>query len=310
MKIRTPRPLRSGDAVALIAPASPLANQEELPGVVKAVEELGLEPIPYPTLEYRMDYMAGSPKQRAADVSKAFTNKRVNGVLCLRGGYGAAHTIPLLDWKELGASRRLFAGFSDLTAILTPLLTKGGLSGLHAPTMGYFTKSDEATSSSRQALMRFLFEDPRGISYRDLCGDHFQPRTVVKGKARGTVIGGNLSVFTSLVGTSVFPKRGDGFILFLEDIHEKPYRIDRLVTQLIQCKFLPAVSGILLGQFTDCDPKAPDRDDALTVLERVLAPLKIPTLAGLPIGHDRPSYPIPIGAELEMNATKGEVRLV
>ena len=309
MKCKKPKLLQPGDKVALIAPSSPLPNQKDLKQCIAGVERLGLEVKEYPTLHKREDFMAGTPKQRARDVEKAFQDKQCAGILCMRGGYSAGHTLPLVDWKAIGKTKKFFGGFSDITTILTAMATQSRLAALHAITMSFNTKQSKETDITFEALKRFLFEEWSGISYREVCGKHFKPKSLRRGKARGTIIGGNAAVFAGLVGTPVMPKRGP-LLLFLEDVGENPYKLDRYVTQLIQSGFMDRVAGVILGQFTGCDPKKPDKWDALDVMKRQCHPLKIPVLAGLPIGHDRPSYPLPIGVEAEVDADKGDLRLL
>jgi len=301
-------PINPGDEVALIAPSSPLPDPADLLDHVAACEGLGLKVRRFPTLELRVDYMAGTAKQRAADITKAFLDPKIKAVLCLRGGFSAAHTLPLLDLKKLGATRKLFSGFSDLTMLLNPLMSVGGLMTLHAPTMGVFRKADDLTNASREALKQFLFGGiDAEYSYRGLCEPHFQPVTLRKGRAEGRIVGGNLSVFVTMIGTPWMPKTGGPFILFIEDVHEKAYKLDRYLTHLIQSGFMKNVAGVAVGQFTDCAPAQHDQGAALAVIGRTLAPLKIPVLAGFPIGHDLPSYPLPIGAKAVLDATKGDL---
>lgn len=308
MKCQNPALLKPGDQVALIAPSSPFANPADLEPAVASTEALGLVVKRYPTLTLREDFMAGTPEQRARDLRKAFLDPKVKGIVCIRGGYSAGHLNPLMDWKELGATGKLFSGFSDITTILTALASQGGLVGLHAPTMGFLGRQDEPTADSREALKKFLFSPWKGTSYRELCGKYWKPRTIRRGVAEGRLLGGNAAVFAGLIGTPVIPKKGP-FILFLEDIGEKPYRLDRYVTQILQSSLRDQITGVVLGQFSDCEPGGADKHDALTVLARLLTPLKIPVLAGLPIGHDRPSFPLPIGAKAKLDAGKGELVL-
>jgi muramoyltetrapeptide carboxypeptidase len=304
-----PALLKPGDTVALIAPSSPLADPKDLPACIEGVKRLGLEPKEYPTLRLAEDFMAGSAKQRAKDLTKAFHDKSCKGILCMRGGYSAGHLMPMIDWKDLGKTGKLFAGFSDITTILTGLSCQGNLAALHSITMSYNVKKSPETDTSFEALKRFLFEPWRGISYRDICGKDLKPQTIRRGKAKGRIIGGNASVFAGLIGTPVIPRRGP-LLLFLEDVGERPYKLDRYMTQIIQSGFMDQVVGVILGQFNDCEPKAPDTGSAVEVLGRLLAPLKIPVLAGVPIGHDRPSYPLPIGVQAELDATRGDITLL
>ncbi|MBI1289847.1 hypothetical protein GC173_01200 [bacterium] len=309
MKIRFPLPVSRDARVALLAPASPLSNAGELPSVVAAASSFGFRVKEFPSLTRRLDYVAGTGVQRAADLTKAFTDPKLEAVFCLRGGYGTAHTLPHLDFKALGATRRMFAGYSDLTALLNPLATLGGLVGLHAPTMNFFQRDDEPTRISRAIFEKFLFEPIGALSYREAAGASFVPVTIRKGVAEGRLLGGNLSVFASLIGTPYEP-RGKDIVLFIEEIGEKAYRLDRMLTQVIQSGFMNRVVGVVIGHLTDCGPAGNDTDDALTVVKRVLDPLRIPTLAGFPAGHERPSFPLPIGATVRLDATRGDLHII
>jgi muramoyltetrapeptide carboxypeptidase len=302
---RLPRPLHPGATVAVIAPASPMPNPADVPVCLAVAEQMGFRVKPYPTLDLRDDFQAGSAAQRAADVQRAFADPEVDAILSIRGGYSTQYILPLLDWRAIAASAKVFSGFSDLTALLNPMALHAGLAGLHAPTLSYFRKPNDLTSASLAAWKAFLTGEWLGVSYRSLCGSHLQPVTIRGGCARGVIVGGNAAVLAALIGTPYLPMEGP-FILFLEDIGEKPYRVDRFVTQMIQSGFIDQVAGIVLGQFTDCDP-GDARDDVMTILRRQLEPLGKPVVAGFPIGHDQPSYPLPIGVMATLDADAGEL---
>ncbi|MCC5877087.1 MAG: LD-carboxypeptidase [Candidatus Sumerlaeia bacterium] len=306
--MKLPKLPKPGDTISLIAPASPLPDQGKLPECIAAIESLGLKVKPHPTLEIRRDYLAGTPEERAKDIMTAFKDPDTTAILCLRGGFGTAHVLPLLDWDVIARSGKLFSGFSDLTALMTPMFSQSKLISLHAPTATFFAKEKEGVEASRNGLKRFLFEPWEGLSYRELCGDDFKAKVIVEGTARGRILGGNAAVFASLFGSQWIPT-DEKFILFLEDIGEKPYRLDRYVTQILQSNLADRISGVALGQFTDCAPGSEDRDDADTVLTRLLKPLGVPVLAGLPIGHDYPSFPIPIGMEAVLDGKNGDLIL-
>ncbi|MCC6546496.1 LD-carboxypeptidase [Candidatus Sumerlaeota bacterium] len=307
MAIKSPHLLKSGDTIALLAPSSPLKNEEELAGCVKFVEGLGLKVKEYPSVRLREDYLAGSDKQRAKDLNNAFGDKHVQGVFCMRGGYGAQRLLPLIDWKLAAKSRKLLLGFSDITSLIGGLASQSNLASLHGPTPSYFLHGKPGEAESREALRRFIFgELPKKVSYRELCGSAFKPQTIRKGKAKGVLVGGNASVFVCFMGTKYVPK-AKSMILFLEEIGEKPYRIDRFVAHMINTGYMKNVGGVVLGDFTDCEPTGGDQRKALEVLADCLTPLKIPVLAGLPIGHARPSYPLMMGKEVTLDATKGDL---
>jgi muramoyltetrapeptide carboxypeptidase len=301
--------IQEGDLVALLGPASPLDNTKQVDEAVKAIEAIGLKVKEYPSARARFDYLAGTDKQRSSDIRRAFADKKVKAIVCIRGGYGSSRLLSMIDWKEVAKTPKIFWGFSDITSIFGALNSKSRMVGLHAPMASYFLVKDKTNEKVRQALRQFLFEGYHGISYRELCGRDFKPKVIRRGKASGTLVGGNISLFSGLLGTPWMPKPKEG-ILFLEEIHEKPYKIDRYITQLINSGYFDRISGIVVGQLNDCKASPPDKDDAMTVLTRCLKPLGIPILAGLPVGHDRPSYPLPIGIEVELDAVKGDLKII
>ncbi len=308
MPIRPPHLLSPGDTVALVGPASPLKTEAEVLGAMAAVEALGLRVKAYPSARAKFDYLAGTDKQRAADLNRAIADEKIAGIFCIRGGYGSSRLLALIDWKAAGKSRKPFLGFSDLTSIIGGLHSQAGLVGIHAPTAAFFLKHPKEGEPSTAAIRKFIFEGWGGTSYRKLCGSDFAPRIVKRGQAEGVLVGGNLSLFAGLVGTPYLPKPRRA-ILFLEEIHEKPYKLDRYITQLVNAGFFKNVVGIALGDFTDCDPVAPDTGTSQEVLANCLKPLGVPILAGLPIGHCRPSYPLPLGVTARLDATRGDLVL-
>jgi len=309
MVYKLPKPLQRGDTIALLAPSSPMATEGEVDRCVQIVEALDLKVKPYPTLHMREDYLAGTDAQRVRDLHKAFADPKIAAVFAIRGGYGAGRLMHLLDFKAMAESRKLLLGFSDVTALIFGFLKQGKLCALHAPTPSYFRTSNPAKEASFAALKRVLFDPSAPASLKQLAGDWFKPRTIRRGKATGPLIGGNLSLVASLIGTPHFPNL-NGAILFLEDVHEKPYRLDRYLTQIIESGQLGKVAGIALGQFNDCNPISPDFDDAAQVLERCLKGVKVPILANLPVGHDDPSFPLMIGRQVELDATNGDLTYI
>jgi muramoyltetrapeptide carboxypeptidase len=308
MPLTMPRLLKEGDRIALVGPASPMKAPEEVEGCIRFVESLGLQVKEYPSARLKEDYLAGTDKQRAADINKALRDEKIKAILAIRGGYGSSRLLPLIDWKAAAKSRKLFAGFSDITSLIGGFAAQAGLATLHAPTPSYFLRDVPGTAEALAGLRRFLFQPWKKISYRELCGPAFDPQVIRKGKAKGVLVGGNISVFVGLLGTPYQPK-AKRMVLFIEDIGEKPYKVDRYVTHLINAGFFKRVSGVMIGQFDDCNPVDPDKRSAVEVLSDCLRPLKIPVLAGLPIGHGRPSFPLPMGADVELDANNGDVKI-
>lgn len=302
MPARLPGLLQEGDRVALLAPASPLPDPADLPRCVAAIEALGLQVKRYPTLGLRSGYMAGTPGERAADLDLAFRDPEAAGIFCLRGGYSTVHALPHLDWEGLRTSNRLFCGFSDLTALMTPLATRARLASLHAPTPSHLVAKCSPGDATFRALKRFLFRPWERVSYRALCGEDFEGEMLRPGSARGRILGGNLSVFASLAGTPWLGGMDEPVLLFLEDVGEPPYRLDRCLTQVLQSPLRRWIAGVVLGQFTDrASPEPSTTGEVRPLMERLLAPLSVPILAGLPVGHGTPSYPLPLGMEARID---------
>ena len=312
MGLRTPNLLREGELVALVGPSSPLPKSADADRCATVVESLGLRVKRYPSSRQTYDYLAGTDRQRASDINRAFADKRIKGIFCIRGGYGSSRLLPAVDWKAAGRSGKPFVGFSDITSLIGGLNTAGGAVAVHAPTPSYFLKQDAPGKRSLKALRKFLFEGYEGLSYRERCGRDFKPQIARRGKAKGRLVGGNLSLFAGLCGTQWMPKpkRGEKFILFIEEIHEQPYKIDRFLTQIILSGWMDHVAGVAVGGIDDCKPKRPDRWKGPDVVKFCLKDYKFPLLLGLPIGHCRPSYPLPIGAHVELDAVKGDLRVV
>ncbi len=310
MRVKVPDLLKKGDRVALLGPASPMNDEKDVQPCIDFLKSLGLRVKAYPSSRKRFDYLAGTDAERARDLKNAFANDQIKAIFCIRGGYGSSRLLKLLDWKAISRTPKFLVGFSDITSLIGGLLSQSRMASLHAPTPSIFIKGNKKSNRiAREALERFLFDGFRPTSYRALCGDDFEPQSISRGKARGTLIGGNVCLVAGLCGTPYMPKPPKG-ILFLEEVNEKPYKLDRYLTQLMNAGFFDRISGVALGQFTDCEPGNEDRDDALTVLSRCLRALRIPVLAGLPIGHDRPAFPLPMGVQAELDASKGDLKIL
>lgn len=295
----TPNSLYPGAQVALVAPASS-ASPDSLAPAVRAVEALGLQPVVYPSchVENRHGYFASSDAQRAQDLQAAFADPTIAGVLCIRGGYGAHRLLPLLDLDAIARTPKYFSGYSDVTALHTAFNQCCGLVTYHTimPATEYYEPVDDYSMEQlRRALFGFLtgpLENPQG-----------QPMaTLQAGAATGTLCGGNLSLLAASMGT---PWEIDtrGKILFLEDINEKYYRIDSMLTQLRNGGKLDDCAGIVLGYWTDCTPEYPERTLSLEeVFTELLVPSGKPILANVACGHDLPCLSLPLGAHVSMDA--------
>ena len=297
--MRKPAPLYPGARVALVC-ASSAVPADRLESAVAAVKELMLQPVVYPTCRFdsRHGYFAGSDAQRSADLNAAFADDSIDGILAIRGGYGANRILPLLDWDTIRAHPKFFAGYSDVTALHIAFNQTGDFMTYHTimPSTEYYEPVD---GYSRDYLLRAL--------YGRLTGPLENPPdqsmvTLVPGQAAGRLCGGNLSLVRDSLGT---PWEIDtrGKLLFLEDIGEKTYRVDGMLTQLRNAGKLDQCAGILLGAWTDCTPEYPNRCLELReIFEELIVPAGKPAVMNLACGHALPSMSLPLGASAFLDA--------
>jgi muramoyltetrapeptide carboxypeptidase len=302
-----PRPLKQGDPVALIAPSSPVA-EEKIELSLESIRFLGLEPIPFPSCFMKNGYLSGTDEARAKDVNDAFLDPSIRGIFCLRGGYGATRILPLLDYKGIGRNPKFFAGYSDITALHTVFNKLCGFITYHAP----------MPSRGYQTLDSFTLESlTAAVFYGSLPGKVCNPpeekiETICPGIAHGRITGGNLSVMAAALG-SPYEIDTKGKILFIEEVDELPYRIDRNLTALKLAGKLEAAAGIILGTFADMPKEDAEPADTLSlsqIFDQTVRPLGIPTINNLRSGHIYPQIIIPMGMTAELNATEGTVAFV
>jgi len=289
------RHLRRGDLVGVVAPAGP-STPERMARVAPLFERYGLRARLYPGCHARHpqhDFLSGDDATRLDDLHAAFADPDVAAIFAARGGWGSARLLDRIDTALLRANPKPFVGFSDLTA-LHALLAREGLVGIHAP-MPASNLVIEGAEADADALFDVLMAPlPAG---RRLAPTRAAGAWRVPGRASGRLVGGNLSIVAALCGTPwAWPI--DDTILFLEDVSEALYRVDRLLTQLRLAGVLAGARGFLLGSFTeDADPAA--------VLREHLAGLGKPVLSGWPAGHAEPNRPLPLGVRVTLDASAG-----
>lgn len=302
--MKIPKPLFPGARVSLVAPASAVPEDRLAPALA-FVRALGLEPVPYPSCFFanRDGYLAAGDRQRADDLNAAFSDPSIHGVWCIRGGYGSHRILPLLDRDAIAASPKWFGGYSDVTALHTFLNQCCGMECCHCTMPSTEPDPDEFTLGYlKRALFGALsgpLENPPG-----------QPLTaLVPGAARGPLCGGNLSLLAASLGT---PWEIDtrGKILFLEDIGEKTYRVDSMLTQLRNAGKFDDCAGVILGAWTDCTPEYPEKTLELPeIFAQLIAPAGKPVLMGLACGHVLPTLALPMGRMCAMDAGAGTLIL-
>lgn len=293
----TPNSLYPGARVALLC-ASSAVPKDRLEPSIAAVKALGLEPVVYPSCYYvnRHGYFAADDGQRSKDIQDAFADPSIQGILCIRGGYGAGRLLPFLNWRDIARHPKVFCGYSDVTALLIALNQCCHMVAYQTPmpSTEYYQPVDEFTMTY---LRRALFGALTGPMPM---GDGVE--TLSSGKARGTLCGGNLSLVRDSLGT---PWEIDtrGKLLFLEDIGEKTYRIDDMLTQLRNAGKFDDCAGVLFGAWTDCPPEDPQRTlEIPEIIREVVLPAGMPAMAGLACGHVLPTMSLPMGAEAVMDA--------
>lgn len=300
-----PKPLKPGARVALLAPAGPVPA-DRLQETLDAVRAMGLDPVPGESFAAFQGYLAGSDAVRARDINRAFCDPEITGVICARGGYGTQRLLPLLDFAAIRRAPKRFYGYSDVTALHLAFGQRCGLVTFHTP-----MPATEWT----QPLDDFTLRSLRRALFGPVCGPVGNPpdlplSTLAPGKAQGRLTGGNLSLVCSTLGTP-FEIDTAGKLLFLEEVDEPPYRIDRMLTQLRYAGKLDDSAGVVLGWFKNCEAKTPDRSPSLpTVLADRLAGLGKPVLISLACGHCLPSLSLPLGAAACLDATRGRLTLI
>ncbi len=298
----TPKYLFPGARVALVAPASAVPDNK-LENALTLVRKLGMEPVTYPSCYFanRDGYLASTDAQRAKDIMDAFADPTIDGVWCIRGGYGAHRLQPLLDADIIRANPKWFGGYSDVTALHLFLNQDCDLATWHSVMPSTEPNPDPYTLSYlKKALFGFPAET---MEYPQ---DH-SVNPLVPGIAEGILCGGNLSLVAASLGT---PWEIDtkGKILFLEDIGEMTYRVDSMLTQLRNAGKFRDCAGILLGAWTDCPPEYPEKTLLLPeIFAQLVAPAGKPTLMDIPCGHCDITAALPLGRMCRMDAANGTV---
>ncbi len=291
-----PTPLFPGARVALVAPASAVP-ENKLEPALELVRALGMEPVTYPSCFYenRNGYFAATDAQRARDINDAFADPAIDGVWCIRGGYGAHRLQPLLDAQLIRNNPKWFGGYSDVTALHLFLNQVCGQETYHCTMASTEPHPDEYTLNYlKKALFGSLTGPltwPEGHSVR----------TVVPGTAEGILCGGNLSLVVASLGT---PWEIDtkGKILFLEDVGEKTYRLDSFLTHLRNAGKFEDCAGILLGAWTDCPPEIPERTLTIEeIVEELIVPADKPAMMDIPCGHCETTLALPMGRGIAMD---------
>ena len=291
-----PNALKSGDAIAIVAPAGPMDQLADFHRGVAALERMGFQ-ARYDDRVFRATgYLAGEDEGRATALMEAFEDIEIKAIVSLRGGYGSSRIIPLLDRDRLRPHCKIFMGFSDLTTLHLYFRRHFGWMTFHGPMAS--SPSLGSPGPDEAAHLAALLTDP---AYRPVFSFP-QLQALSPGSAVGELAGGCLSLITSSLGTP-YEIQTEGKVLFLEDLGEPPYRIDRMLTQLLLAGKLDRLAGVLLGTFRDCDPGKPGVP-VEHVFRDLLERLKVPVIAGFPSGHGPENWALPLGARVLLDASQ------
>lgn len=296
------RKLMFGDKVSVISPSSP-SSKEVIDQAINTLKSLKFDPEIYDHLYDDIGYLAGLDIHRADDFNKALKDKETRGIMCIRGGYGTLRMMDLIDWSLYKKNPKIFMGFSDITPILNYIFKKFNVITFHAPML----TSDLINEYSRESLINsitiprnnYLIKNPEGIELKSF--------SVGKNIATGNLVGGNLSLICSTISTKYeIPFKNN--ILFIEEINESPYKIDRMLSHLYLSGKIQKCSGIILGQFTNC------RDDNGVEIEEVLLEklrmFRKPCIYNLCAGHGEPRLTIPIGAKTKIDTNNSTIEIM
>lgn len=299
-----PKGLIKGDLIGLTAPAGCIWNKWHVEKIEGILKELGFKTKVGATVYEQQGYLAGSDQMRADELMEMFEDNSIRAILTMRGGWGCARILDLLDYSLIQKHPKVVMGFSDITSLINGIYAKTGLVTYHGP-CGYSSWGDFTTTHVINAVVKgvpFEMTNPSD-NQKDL-------KTLTSGKAQGILVGGNLTVVSSMIGTSYLPHWRDK-ILFLEEIKEEPYRVDRMLWQLKQAGVFEEINGLVLGSFRKCEPEEPEKSFSLQeVFDQHFKNTTFPVYQGASFGHIAPKFSLPIGIKAEIDADNFVLRTI
>jgi muramoyltetrapeptide carboxypeptidase len=308
-----PQGLKEGDTVGVVSPSSAIFETEPYEIAKESLEAMGLKVKFGKFVKGRYGHLAGTDEERAEELNNMFRDESIKAVMALRGGSGAARILDKLDYEAIKNNPKIFVGYSDITALHLAIYEKTRLVTFHGP-----LAVSTWNSFSFNHFKRLLF-DKEKITFTNPTdkGDNLvqidnRIRTIRAGEATGRLIGGNLSVLTGIMGSEYFPTNWEGNILYLEDVGEQIYAVDRMMSQLQLGGVLDKISGFVFGKCTSCNPGGSGYGSLTMeeVMDHHLKPLQIPAFSGAMFGHIDDNITIPNGLKAKINATKGSIELL
>ncbi len=305
--IRPPK-LKPHDLIGILTPASPVADTAKIERGVRYLESLGYRTKVGGHVGNVHGYLAGTDEARAADIHAMFSDKEVKAIVCARGGYGTPRLLSLLNYRLIARNPKIFSGYSDVTALQFAFWKKCGLISFHGP-MAAVEMANQIDPFTEEMFWRTI------TSGKKLGTIAFPqepvPHALQRGSASGRLLGGNLSLIVGLLGTRFQPDFNNA-LLFIEEVTEEPYRVDRMMTHLRNASLYAKAAGMLLGQFTDCVPV--DATKPSLTIDQILATEALlfgkPVLANLSFGHIPKKMTLPFGLHARMNSEKGTLEFL
>lgn len=294
-----PNPLKKGDRLAVIGASSPTSTAPDV--LASAVEKMGFEPVLFTSATAKHNYLSGTDELRAHDINAAFADDSIQGIVSTRGGYGSHRVLPLLDYEMIKKHPKFFGGYSDITAYICAINQICGFEAYHMPMVGAWASGmDIYTESYVKAMLfgeKIEYKNPAGCRLLGMNG----------GKAEGIICGGNLSLIASSLGTP-YEMDTKGKILFIEEVGEAPYHVDKMLTHMRNAGKFDDAAGIIFGQFTECSDK--DGGSWNVSMDQIIYELVVPSgkpiIKGVMCGHGTPTMSLPMGRKFFMDANSCE----
>lgn len=308
-----PRVLKPGDTVGLITPSTYVSDPDRIDLALRTIDYFGLKPKMGRNVRKRTGYLGGTVQERIDDLHAAFSDPEVKAVFCIRGGYGSAQLLDSINYELIRKNPKIFIGYSDITALHIAIHRMTGLVTFHGPvTLSGFSPY------TLEYFKRAMFEaKPLGTLTNPPESNTLRPkhptRVLKAGKSTGPLIGGNLSLISTTMG-SPYEIQTDGCILFLEDVDEQPYSMDRMLTHLRLAGKFKNIKGLIIGECADCRPREfrPSFESTFSlgeVLDNILGDLTVPVLAGLTIGHTEDQLTLPEGVKATLDTSTASLTI-
>lgn len=301
MPAQLPKNLKENSKIGLICPAGGFDDYKPIKLVVKYLEKLNYKVILGSSLiasKKYLNYLSGPDNKRKQDFLKFWNDKNVDAIFCLRGGYGCLRFVKDIDFNKLRKTKKVLLGFSDVTILLLAVYKKCNLLTFHGPLLGYkFINYN--LKSVHNLTEKYLWELLKNPNFKFYYSFKSKGIVINRGKAKGRLLGGNITDICSMIGSDLLPNF-KGSILFLEEVHEEPYKIDRLLTQIDNANIFRVVNGIIFCSFEKCNFK--NNHEIVLLLKQKVKKYKVPIIFNFPIGHGIKNYTVPIGQKVVLDA--------